>query len=136
MNKKILIVEDYLNIVEILTIRLEGLGYTVICAHDGQEGLKLAREQMPDLIILDVLLPKMSGFKVSRLLKFDDRYKHIPIIMLTSRETKRHEQLGTETGADEYVYKSDQKGTLLKLINKYLRPVVINEVNPVATKAE
>jgi len=136
MNKKILIIEDYLNIVEILTMRLESMGFTVICAHDGQEGLKLAREEMPDLIILDVLLPKMSGFKVSRLLKFDDRFKHIPIIMLTSRETKRHEQLGIETGADEYVYKSDQKGTLLKLINKYLRPVVVTEVNAVASKAK
>ncbi len=127
MSKKILIVEDYLNIVEILTMRLEAMGYQVLCAHDGQEGLKLARESTPDLIILDVLLPKMSGFKVSRLLKFDERFKHIPIIMLTSRETKRHEQLGIETGADEYVYKSDQKGTLLKMINKYLKPVVVHE---------
>ncbi|MFQ5649623.1 MAG: PleD family two-component system response regulator [bacterium] len=121
MRKKILIVEDYLNIVEILTMRLEALGYDVICAHDGAEGLKMARELTPDLIILDTLLPKMDGFKVSRLLKFDSKFKDIPIIMLTSRESRRHEALGLEIGADEYVYKSDQKGTLLKLVDKYLK---------------
>jgi len=121
MRKKILIVEDYLNIVEILTMRLEAMGYEVICAYDGAEGLRKARQYSPDLIILDVLLPKMNGFKASRLLKFDSKFKDIPIIMLTSRESREHEALGLETGADEYVYKSDQKGTLLKLVNKYLR---------------
>ncbi len=105
-------------------MRLQTMGFDVICAYDGQEGLKRAREESPDLIILDVLLPKMNGFKVCRLLKFDTNFKDIPIIMLTSRETKRHEQLGQETGADHYVYKSDRKGTLLKLIYQHLRPVV------------
>lgn len=124
MRKKILIVEDYLNIVEILTMRLEAMGFDVICAHDGSEGLKKAREVNPDLIILDVLLPKMNGYKVSRLLKFDSKFKDIPIIMLTSRESKYHESLGLETGADAYVYKSDQKGTLLKLVNQYLKSQV------------
>ena len=123
MAKKILIIEDYLNIVEILTMRLKAMGYEVIAAYDGQEGLKLARNQKPDLIILDVMLPKMNGYKVCRLLKLDAKYKHIPIIMLTSRETATHEHLGRETGANEYVYKSDQKGTLLKLIQKYLKTV-------------
>lgn len=122
MAKKILIIEDYVNIVEILTMRLRAMGYEVISALDGQEGLKLARDAMPDLIILDVLLPKMNGYKVCRLLKFDAKFKHIPIIMLTSRESKHHEHIGRDTGADEYVYKSDQKGTLLKLIRKYLEP--------------
>ena len=120
MQKKILIVEDYANIVEILTMRLEQMGYQVMSARDGHHGLSLARKENPDLIILDVLLPKMNGYKVCRLLKFDSRYKHIPVIMLTSRETPDHEQLGRETGADEYVYKSDRKGTLLKLIRRYL----------------
>ncbi len=127
MAKKILIIEDYRNIVEILTMRLQALGFEVISANDGQQGLMLARQEAPDLIILDVLLPKMNGYKVSRLLKFDAKFKDIPIIMLTSRETKRHEQLGLETGADHYVYKSDRKGTLLRLINQYLKPVVNSE---------
>ncbi len=83
MKKKILIVEDYNNIVEILTMRLNAMGYEVISAKDGQEGLTLARKEKPDLIVLDVMLPKMNGYKISRLLKFDSRYKDIPIIMLT-----------------------------------------------------
>jgi DNA-binding response OmpR family regulator len=122
-KKKVLIIEDYLNIVEILSMRLKSMGYDVVAAYDGQEGLNLARREKPDLIILDVLLPKMNGFKVCRLLKFDSKYKHIPIIMLTSRETQSNEELGRETGADDYVYKSDQKGTLLKLVRKYLNTV-------------
>ncbi|MFQ5603774.1 MAG: response regulator transcription factor [bacterium] len=126
MKKKILIIEDYINIVEILTMRLNALGYEVIAAYDGQSGLNLARRENPDLIILDVMLPKMNGFKVCRLLKFDAKYKHIPIIMLSSRETKDNEQTGRATGAEEYVYKSDQKGTLLKLIRKYLSTEVSN----------
>lgn len=113
-----------MNIVEILSMRLKSMGYDVIAAYDGQEGLNRARRENPDLIILDVLLPKMNGYKVCRLLKFDSKFKQIPIIMLTSRESQSHEDLGRETGADAYVYKSDQKGTLLKLIQKYLKPVV------------
>ncbi len=120
MSKKILIIEDYANIVEVLSMRLRSMGYAVASARDGLEGFNSAKRENPDLIILDILLPKMSGYKVCRLLKFDSKYKHIPIIMLTSRETKRHEQIGKESGADAYVYKSDQKGTLLKLIRKYL----------------
>lgn len=103
-------------------MRLNALGYQVISAYDGQKGLHLARQQQPDLIILDVMLPKMNGYKVCRLLKFDAKYKDIPIIMLTSRESKHNEQIGLDTGADAYVYKSDQKGTLLKLIRHYLGP--------------
>ncbi len=120
MKKKILIIEDYNNIVEILTMRLSAMGYAVISARDGQEGLTLARKEKPDLIVLDVTLPKMNGYKISRLLKFDSRYKDIPIIMLTSRETKRDEQIGLETGADEYIYKSDRTGKLLKTIRHFL----------------
>jgi len=120
MKKKILIIEDYNNIVEILTMRLSAMGYAVISAKDGQEGLTLARKEKPDLIVLDVTLPKMNGYKISRLLKFDSKYKDIPIIMLTARETKRDEKVELETGADEYIYKSDRTGKLLKTIRRFL----------------
>lgn len=129
MSKKILIIEDYKNIVEILTMRLEAMGYEVLCANDGQEGLNLARRENPDLIILDLLLPKMNGYKVCRLLKFDAKYKHIPIIMLTSRESEDNARIGLQSGADHYVYKSDQKGTLLRLIREYLNQAQV-ETSP------
>jgi DNA-binding response OmpR family regulator len=123
--KKILIIEDYVNIVDILKMRLNTMGYHVVCAYDGQKGLAMARKEEPDLIILDVMLPKMDGYKVCRLLKFDARFKHIPIMMLTSREDAHHEQVGMDTGANAYVYKSDRKGTLLKLIMKYMEPTPV-----------
>ncbi len=118
--KTILIVEDYPNVVEVLRIRLQNAGYRVLVAFDGQEGLKLAREHKPDLIILDIMLPKMNGYKLCRLLKFDAKYRDIPIFMLTSRTKATDRQLGKQTGADEYITKPYDPRELLHLIQKYL----------------
>lgn len=120
MSKTILIVEDYPNAVEVLRTRLENAGYRVLVAFDGVEGLKMAREKKPDLIILDILLPKMNGFKVSRLLKFDTKYRHIPIIMLTSRTRSVDRELGQQTGADAYVTKPYDPRDLMQLIEKHI----------------
>lgn len=120
MQKKILLIEDYPHIVEVLRVRLSNAGYDVIVAFDGQEGLRLARTEKPDLIILDVMLPKMNGYKLCRLIKFDGRYKHIPIFMLTSRRRQADKELGLSTGADEYLVKPYEPHELIKLINKYL----------------
>ena len=84
MEKTILIVEDETNIVDILSFNLEREGYNTIEAYDGQTGLQLAREQNPDLILLDLMLPQMNGFDVCRQLRADG--SAIPIIMLTARE--------------------------------------------------
>ena len=121
MKKTILIIEDYPNVVEVLRMRLQNAGYHVLVAFDGQEGLKLARTKQPDLIILDIMLPKMNGYKLARLLKFDAKYKHIPIFMLTSRTKPSDMQLGKQTGADEYITKPYDPIELLRLIDKHLR---------------
>lgn len=134
MSKKILIIEDDISIVTLLKRRLNNLGFDVIYSNDGYRGLKLAQTENPDLIILDVLLPKMNGFKVCRLLKFDEKFRHIPIIMLTSREAKNHLQLGQASGADEYVFKSDRNGRLLKLIREYLEPVGANQYDELSKR--
>ena len=105
MAKKVLVVEDETELVAALEVRLKTEGYEVVVAYDGEEGLNKAREENPDLIILDIMLPKMDGFKVSRLLKFDERYEHIPIIMLTAKAELEDKALGEETGADEYMTK-------------------------------
>lgn len=122
MSKKILVVEDDTSLANLLQHRLKKMGYNVMYAHDGYTGLKLAQKENPDLIVLDVLLPKINGYKICRLLKFDEKYKHIPIIMLTSREGKSQQELGKQTGADQYVLKSDRRNPLLKLIRMYLEP--------------
>ena len=80
--KKILLVDDEQDIVETLKFVLEAEGYTCFCAYNGEDGLKLAKEIIPDLMVLDVMMPKINGFKISRLLKYDAKYKNIPIILL------------------------------------------------------
>ncbi len=120
MAKRILIIEDYPHIVDILRMRLESSGYEVLAAYDGKEGLQKAREEQPDLIILDIMLPKLNGFKVCRLLKFDAKYKHIPIFMLTSRKKSSDIETGKETGADEYIVKPYEIGELMALIERYI----------------
>jgi DNA-binding response OmpR family regulator len=119
-TKTVLIIEDYPHIVEVLKMRLEAAGYKVLVAYDGFEGLKLAREKHPSLIILDIMLPKMDGYKVCRFLKFDQRYKDIPVFVLTSRTKKSDQELGKNVGADEYFTKPYEPKQLMAKINEYL----------------
>lgn len=119
-KKRILVVEDDSDFLKGLETRLQMAGYEVITASDGFMGLERARNDHPDLIILDVILSKMNGFRVSRFLKFDEPYKNIPIIMLTARTEEAEKQLGMETGADAYFTKPYDPEQLLKSITKLL----------------
>lgn len=121
MAKKILIVDDEDHIVEMLKLRLETLGYEVVTACDGEAGLKLSRESKPDLIILDLMLPKIDGYKVCRMLKFDEKYKHIPIIMFTARAQDSDVKMGKEVGADAYITKPFDSKILLEKIGELLK---------------
>lgn len=120
MAKKILIVDDEEDIAFSIARRLTGSGYEAICAEDGIEGLRRAQTESPDLIILDLMLPKMDGFKVCRLLKFDERYKRIPIIMLSARSQEADVAQGREMGAECYMTKPFDSGKLLAKINELL----------------
>ena len=120
MAKKVLVVEDEPELVKALELRLKTQNYEVITAFDGEEGLRKAREEEPDLIILDLMLPKMDGFKVSRMLKFDENHKHIPIIMLTAKSEQEDKELGKETGADEYMTKPFEWEHLAAMVKKHL----------------
>ena len=118
--KKILLVDDEQDIVETLKFVLEAEGYTCFCAYNGEDGLKLAKEIIPDLIILDVMMPRINGFKISRLLKFDSKYKNIPILMVTARSQEEDKLIGEETGADEYITKPFDLDDVVKTVQKYL----------------
>lgn len=118
---KILIVDDERDLVETLAFRLETAGYKVACAYDGQEGLKKAKEEKPDLILLDVMMPKMDGYQVCRMLKFDQNFKNIPIIMLTARGQMQDKNIGKDVGADEYVTKPFESADLLERIKKLIK---------------
>jgi two-component system, OmpR family, alkaline phosphatase synthesis response regulator PhoP len=121
MGKKLLIVDDEADIVETLTFRLEASGYEVVGASNGQEGLDKAREAKPDLILLDVMMPIMDGYQVCRMLKFDEEFKHIPIIMLTARGQDADKETGKGVGADAYVTKPFDNKDLLDKIEGLLK---------------
>ena len=118
--KKILVVDDEIDLVETLRFPLELEGYNVLVSHDGEDALNQARKEKPDLILLDLMLPKLDGYKVCRLLKFDERYKHIPILMLTAKTQEKDKILGMETGADEYITKPFEIDSLINKVKAYL----------------
>jgi DNA-binding response OmpR family regulator len=118
--KKILIVDDEVDLVETVRFPLEMEGYHVLVSYNGEDALNQARKENPDLILLDLMLPKLDGYKVCRLLKFDDRYKHIPILMLTAKTQDKDKILGMETGANEYITKPFEMDDLLKKVKAYL----------------
>ncbi len=118
--KNILIVDDEQDIVESLKFVLETAGFNCYTAFDGEEGLRLAKEIIPDLIILDVMMPKINGYKISRLLKYDSKYKNIPILMITARSQEEDKLIGEETGADEYITKPFDLDDVLKQVENYL----------------
>jgi two-component system alkaline phosphatase synthesis response regulator PhoP len=118
--KKILIVDDEVDLVETLRFPLEMEGFTVLVSYNGEDGLHQARKEKPHLILLDLMLPKLDGYKVCRLLKFDERYKHIPILMLTAKTQDRDKSLGLETGANEYITKPFEMDDLLEKVKSYL----------------
>ncbi|MDD5449477.1 MAG: response regulator [Candidatus Omnitrophica bacterium] len=120
-SRKILIVDDEADLVEVIKIRLEAAGFSTIIAHDGQEGLNKARKDNPDLIILDLMLPKIDGYKVCAMLKRDQRYMKIPIVMLTARAQESDMKLSKEVGADAYITKPFEPQALLGKIEELLK---------------
>ena len=102
-EKSVLVVEDEKNIVDILRFNLERKGYRVLEACDGEEGLRRAREEKPDLILLDIMLPRMNGFDVCAALRGDG--DGVPILLLTAREEEDDKVRGLELGADDYITK-------------------------------
>lgn len=120
-KKKILLVDDEKDIVEIVTYRLEASGYEVIFASNGQEALNKAYREKPDLIILDLMLPKMDGYKVCGLLKNDARYSKIPIIIFTARAQETDKKMCEEVGADAYITKPFNPQMLLAKIKELLK---------------
>ena len=120
MGKKILIVDDEKDMLYAVKIQLEAQQFEVLTASDGQAALDKARSEKPDLIILDLMLPKIDGYKVCRMLKFDEKYKKIPIIMFTARVQDRDQKVGFEVGADAYITKPFESKVLLAKINELL----------------
>jgi len=120
-QKKILVVDDEVDLVETIRFPLEAEGFTVLVSYNGEDALNQARTENPDLILLDIMLPKLDGYKVCRLLKFDERYRNIPILMLTAKTQEKDKTIGIETGADEYITKPFDMDELLEKVKAYLK---------------
>ncbi len=118
MEYKILVVDDEKPIVDILKLNLEKNGYKVVCAYDGEMAVEMARSQEPDLILLDVMLPKMDGFSVCKTIR---EKSSVPIIMLTAREEEVDKVLGLELGADDYMTKPFSLRELMARVKANLR---------------
>ncbi len=117
---KILVVDDDKIVIKRIEEILLSEKFEVVTATDGLAGLNMARSESPDLMVLDLLLPKLNGHQVCRMLKFDSRFKHIPIIMFTSNVSEKDKDLGRQAGADAYLFKKYSPHRLLKIINALL----------------
>ena len=118
--KKILIADDRPEVVELVKVTLEGEGYQTIDASDGREALEKIGKENPDLILLDVVMPKMDGFEVLRNLKDDSNTKDIPVIMLTAKGQKLDKEKGGKLGAQDYIIKPFSPSHLLRIIEEIL----------------
>lgn len=104
-KKRILVVDDENDILELLRYNLERDGFVVTCVGDGEEALRAARRESPDVVVLDLMLPGMDGIEVCRALRADERTRSVPIVMLTARSEEADVVLGLGVGADDYVKK-------------------------------
>lgn len=119
MSRTVLIVDDEKSIVDILDFNLKKEGYECFKAYDGSEGLRLARQNNPDVILLDVMLPSMNGFEVCSALRAEGN--NVPIIMLTAREEETDKVLGLELGADDYITKPFSLRELMARVKTNMR---------------
>jgi len=131
-KETILIVDDEADLLDLIEYNLEKEGYNVLKAENGQEGIKLARKHNPDLIILDIMMPKMTGIEVCKVLKEDPVLKIRPVIFLTARGDEKTEIEGLEMGADDFLSKPISTSKLVSRIRTVLRRVGdVEESDPV-----
>ncbi|KKE78295.1 response regulator YycF [Oceanobacillus caeni] len=127
MAQKILVVDDEQPIADILQFNLEKEGYQVICAYDGDDAIKLAEKEKPDLILLDIMLPNKDGNEVLREIR---KTQTMPIIMLTAKDSEIDKVLGLELGADDYVTKPFSNRELIARVKANLRRQQVPDVEP------
>lgn len=120
MYGKLLVIEDDQVLAGLLQLMMEREGFIVASALDGAEGLKKAKEESPDLVILDIMMPGMDGYEVCRHLRADPQTAHLPILMLTARERPRDRNAGFEAGADDYLTKPFVLSELVSRIKSLL----------------
>jgi DNA-binding response OmpR family regulator len=121
MQHKILVVDDEADVNDMLVLNLRAAGFQVSAVADGAAALAKARSDLPSLILLDLMLPEMSGLEVCKVLKSEPATRHIPVIMLTSKAEEVDKIVGLELGADDYVTKPFSPRELILRVNRSLR---------------
>ena len=122
-DKRPLIVaaDDDVDILNVIKLKLEANGLRVITARDGQEAITAVQKYQPALVILDVMMPRLNGFQVTRMIKFDQRLKSTPVFILTVRNQATDRNLGLQVGADEYLTKPFDPQQLLERVTYWLK---------------
>ena len=123
-NRQILLVEDDLYASETLKFALEAKGHKVALATNGRDALNMVNNEIPQLIILDIMMPKMDGYHFCRLLKFDARFQHIPVIIVSSKIQEADKKLGLACGGNEYIPKPYDLNMLINTVEKYLESLI------------
>ena len=120
MTKKIVLAEDEPQIARLIEFKLNKEGYSVIWKENGEEALKAIKEDKPDLILLDIMMPVMGGYEVLRRLKEDEKLKSVPVIMLTARAQEKDVVKGIDMGAEDYITKPFHPAELLARVKRIL----------------
>lgn len=118
--RTILIIDDEEDIIELTKMAFEARGYHVLKAYDGKSGLKIAQNQNPDLILLDIMMPGIDGIKVCQLIKANTQTKKIPVLMLSAKAQPSDIESGKRAGCDDYVIKPFEMNELISKIGSYL----------------
>ncbi|MEM1324589.1 MAG: response regulator transcription factor [Bacteroidota bacterium] len=132
-NQKILIVDDEPDILEILKFNLDKEGYTTFIAANGEEGIKVAEEENPDLVVLDIMMPRMDGVEVCRYLRQKEKFNHTLIAFLTARDEDYSQIAALEVGGDDYITKPIRPRVLISRIKALLRRARTAEAEELAT---
>jgi two-component system alkaline phosphatase synthesis response regulator PhoP len=118
---KVLVVDDEEYIQHILNFSFGAEGFEVITAADGEEAVTIARSEKPDIIVLDIMMPKMDGYEACRQIKGDPQTHNIPVILLTAKGREVDRKLGAEAGADDYVVKPFSPGRLIERVEGFIK---------------
>jgi len=118
---KVLVVDDEEYIQHILNFSFGAEGYDVVTASDGEEGVSKAKDEKPDVIVMDIMMPKMDGYEACKQIKTDPQTKDIPVILLTAKGRDADRKLGSEVGADDYVVKPFSPGRLIERVEGIMK---------------
>ena len=118
---KVLVVDDEEYIQHILNFSFGAEGYEVITAADGEEAVTIAKSEKPDIIVLDIMMPKMDGYEACKQIKADPQTQNIPVILLTAKGREVDRKLGAEAGADDYVVKPFSPGRLIERVEGFIK---------------